>query len=103
MPLPEQQEYIGQVSLLHSKLAHLEETMKIEEKECRLKEKIAFLKSNSIREAKLKAKKDQENAQNEIRLQQEEQSRHDLVIEMVEKSDNSLSPITKVLVNFEGI
>ena len=50
MSLPEQQEYVNQVSLLNSKILHLEETLRIEEKEVELMENIKFHRENSIKQ-----------------------------------------------------
>lgn len=48
MPLPEQQEYIYQISIIEKKILHLEETQKLEEKETQLMKNIQFHKDNYV-------------------------------------------------------
>lgn len=103
LPLPEHQEYVDQMSLLQKKLVHLEETLKIEEQEGLLKEKINFHQSNSVKEAQLIARKKIENAANQKQLQEEESARRAIIQNMVNETDKTLSPIKDVLVHFEGI
>lgn len=103
MPLPEQQEYIDQISLHYAKLNHLEETLKIEEQENKLRDNLKLLEMKSKKEAEMVARKEQEKAAELIELQKEEGDRRNLVKKMMTKSDSALSPITNVIVNFEGI
>lgn len=81
---------------------HLEETLKIEEEEGKLREKVEFHKEKALEEARLIARKQQEKAEEELQLQREEGARKKVVKKMIFDSDNSLAPITNVLVNFEG-
>ena len=83
-------------------MLHLEQTLKIEEEEMKLKEKLDFHKSNAAEEAKLKAKKSQEMAAEQVLLEQEEGERRILVKKMTNNSNSDLSPIKNVLQNFEG-
>ena len=46
-------------------------------------------------------KKEEELAEN-LEMEKEEQNTHNLVAKMVLKTDDSLSPITQLLGNFEG-
>ena len=102
MSLPEQQEYVTQMSLLNKKLVHLEETLKIEEEGKLLKKKIEFHQANSAKEAQLAArKKDEQNAQLR-QIEEEEGTRRSVMNRMVMQTDNSLSPIKDVLLHFEG-
>lgn len=48
MSLPEQQEYIDQISVIEKKLIHLEETQKLEEREAQLTRNIQFHKENHV-------------------------------------------------------
>ena len=103
MTLSEQQEYVNQISLFHSKLVHLEETLKIEEKEAQLQMKLDFHKKNSIEEANLLAKKQQEQAKQEMELQKEEGHRKSVMQKMLNVSDETMAPIQNFLVNLEGM
>ena len=103
MPLSEQQEYVNQISLFHSKLVHLEETLKIEETEAQLKKKLEFHKQNSIREANLLAKNQQEHAEQQIELEKEEGHRKAVMQKMLTINDEKFAPIQNFLVNLEGI
>lgn len=103
MELPEQQEYINQISLIQSRIIHLEESMKIEDQEKRLEEKIKFHKENSAKDAALRARKEEENASQKLQLEKEEEARHDIVDEMVKSNGNNISKMKDVLVHFEGI
>lgn len=80
----------------------LEEALRIEEKEAQLQKKLEFHRENAIKEADLRARKEQENAAQLLETQNEERERHDTVTRMVVNSDKSLAPITNVLANFEG-
>lgn len=102
MGLAEQQDCIDQVSLLHTKLNHLEETLKIEEQEKKLRDKLESHRADSAKEAEVLARKEQENASEEIKLQEEEGLRKKLVKKMVAESGSDLAPVTKVLLNLEG-
>ena len=84
-------------------MVHLEETLKIEENESRLLKNMKVHKSNSATEEKLIARKEQEVAAQEVQLQQEEGKTRSLVKDMVDATDKSLTPITKVLSHFEGM
>ena len=103
MGVCEQQNCIDQVTLLRSKLNHLEETLKIEEQEKQWKQKLdTQLIESSRREAEVLARKEQERASEEILLQEEEGARKKLLNKMVSDADRSLEPVTKLLVNLEG-
>ena len=102
MSLPEQQEYISQITLLQKKLVHLEETLKLDEQGKLLKKKIEFHKENSAKEAKLLERKKEEHIAQQRQLQEEEGTRRSIMNCMVNQTDNSLSPIKDVLVHFEG-
>ena len=102
MPLSQQQEYFEQISLFHSKLIHLEEALKIEEKEKQLKKKMIFYKNNDVQDTTVSDLKEQERVNEERELQQEEGIRKSLINNMVKEGDFQLGPVKKVLVNFEG-
>lgn len=80
----------------------MEETLKLEEEEDRLKQKIEFHQTHSAEEAELLARKKEENSAEQQELLLEEGARHTIVKKMVRQSDGSLAPIKEVLVNFEG-
>ena len=103
LSIAEQQEYIDQISLLHSKLIHLEEALKIEEQEAKLMENLEIHRMKSIQDANFKAQKEKERMVEEINVQKEELERKKLVKKMVVESDKALVPITNVVVNLEGI
>ena len=86
----EQQEYFNQISLMHKKVKHLEETLKIEEEESQLVEKINFHRENSVREAELAARKREEDTSQELQLREEEANRNIIITNMVRDPDNSL-------------
>ena len=100
MGLPEQQEYMNQISLIKKKLLHLEETLKIENEESQLMDKIYFHRANSAKEAALQVAHNKENAARDVELEEEESQRHRVIDKMV-KGD-SLSPIKDALIHFEG-
>ena len=102
MPLSEQQEYVEQISLFYAKLVHLEEALKIEDKEEQLKKKLEFHKENSLQDSNLANLKEQERADEEKQLQQEEGIRRSLINNMVKDGDSKLNPVKKVLLNLEG-
>lgn len=102
LTLPEQQEYVNQVALLHKKLIHLEETLKIEAEEGKLQKKMEFHHVNSIKQADLLSRKKEEQKAQQVQLQEEEGTRHCIIEEMVKNTDDSLAPIKNVLVHFEG-
>lgn len=93
---------MNQITLLKKKLVHLEETLKLEEEESQLKDKIDFHQANALKEAELAARKEEENASLQKQLQEEEQDRHCVITNMVNRADDSLSPIKDSLVHFEG-
>lgn len=101
MPLDEQQEIVAQISLLNKKLVHLEETLKIEEKEAQMQKNIEFHQKKNAEEAKLKARKEQERLAQEVQLEKEEAETRKVVQKMSD-CDRSLTPITKCLAHFEG-
>ena len=100
--MAEQQDCVDQISLLQSKLLHLEETIKLEEQEGKLKEKMEIHQKKRKDEAELIERKEKERAADEIRLQEEEGVTRKIVKKMVSESSPSLSPITKYLAHFEG-
>ena len=102
MSLPQQQEYINQISLLHKKIMHLEETLKIEEEENQLQNKIEFHHANSVKEADIIVRKKAEHNTQQRQLLEEEGARRCIVKKMVNSTSSSLAPITDVLVHFEG-
>lgn len=102
MPLPEHQEYLNQITLLNKKLLHLEETLKLEEEEGQLKQKIDFHQANSLKEAEIAARKEEETSLLQKELQEEEAGRHAVFTTMENSKDDSLSPIKDVLVHLEG-
>ena len=93
---------MDQISLFHAKLTHLEEALKIEEKEEQLKKKLEFRKNAAYRDADLAARKEQEKANEERELLHEEGIRKSLLNNMMTESDDTLGPIKKFLANFEG-
>ena len=97
-----QQKYLDQIALVHRKIAHLEETLKIEEKEKEMENMRLAEEAQEKKEAELRAKKKEEDLALEISIQREENERRNLVQKMVVESDKSFGAITKVLVNFEG-
>lgn len=81
---------------------HLEETLKIEEKEKHMNDKLTSHKVNAAKEADLLSTKEKEKVTEQIHLQEEEGARKKLLKKMISDSNNSLSPITNVVVNLEG-
>ena len=102
MPNSEQQEYINQMSLFHSKLVHLEETLKLEDKEAQFRKKLDFQKQKSKEGAILLAKKQQEHANQEVELLKEEGHRKSIMQKMLTVKDDKLAPMQNFLVNLEG-
>lgn len=96
----EQQDYVDQISLLQSKLNHLEEALKIEEKEKEMSERLSTHKLNAAKEAELLSRKQKEKLQEEMQLQEEEGKRKKLMKNFTNDSDSS--PTTKFLANLEG-
>lgn len=94
---------MNQITLLNRKLIHLEETVKLEDEEGQLKEKINFHQANSLKEAALAARKAEENSLLQDELNEEEAGRNAVLTNMVNNKDDSLSAIKDVLVHFEGI
>ena len=80
----------------------MEEALRIEENQNQLGQKLAFHIANARNEAKLLERKKEEELAENLELEREEQVTHNLVAKMVIDSDDSLSPITKLLGNFEG-
>lgn len=99
--MAEQQDCFDQISLLQSKLIHLEQTMKLEEEENKLKDKMEMNRIYAVQEAELAAKKAEEMAKEDHILQEEEGVTRKLVKKMVD-SNGSQSSVTNVLVRFEG-
>ena len=93
---------MNQISLIHKKIVHLEETLKLEEEEDRLNQKLDFHHSNSSKEADLLARKEDENTAEQQELLLEEGARRVIVSKMIKEGDGSLSQIKEVLVHFEG-
>lgn len=100
--LAEQQDYVDQISLLQSKLNHLEEALKFEEQEKLMLDKLNSHKAIAAKEAELLAKKKHEKATEEIQLQQEEGARRKLVKKMMTDTDKNLLPITNFLGSLDG-
>ena len=93
---------MNQISLIHKKLVHLEETLKLEEEENLLNQKIEFHQTHSNEQAALLAKKQEERTAEQQELLLEEGARRALVNKVVKQSDATLSPVKDVLVNLEG-
>ena len=81
----------------------MEETLKIEEEEAKLQQKIDFHQSHSSQEAEILSRKQDELNEEQKQLLLEEGERRAKVKKMVKQTDGSLSPIKDVLVNFEGM
>lgn len=88
--------------MIHKKIIHLEETLKLEEQEEKLNQKIEFHQTHSVQEAELLSKKQEENAAEQQELLIEEGERRTIVKKMMKQSDGSLSPIKDFLANLEG-
>lgn len=93
---------MNQISLIHKKILHLEETLKLEDMEGQLKQKIDFHHRQSIQEAEIVARKKDENAAAQQQLLLEEGERRTAIKKMMNQSDSSLAPVKEVLVNLEG-
>lgn len=91
-----------QISILQTKILHLQETLKLEEQESKIYEKLEIQKQNSIREAELVARKEQERAKEQVQLEVEESATNKIVKKMVTDSEKNLSPITNAISHFEG-
>lgn len=66
-------------------------------------DRLQSFKKQAMEEAETIARKEQENAKEELAIQEEEGVRRKLMKKMVTESDKSLSPVTDVLSHFEGI
>lgn len=102
MPLNEQQEYLNQIALINKKLVHLKETLKIEDEEKKLLDKIKFHQDNSSHEAELLARKNEETDARNLQLQEEEGGRRAIINKMVKETGGNLTPIKDALIHFEG-
>ena len=76
--------------------------MKIEDEEKLLKQKMAFHHANSVKEKELWARKKQEQQASQMELQEEEGARRCIMKNMMNETENNLSPIKDVLIHFEG-
>ena len=81
----------------------MEETLKLEDEENLLNQKIEFHQNHSSEQAAMLAKKHEEHVAEQQELLLEEGERRAKVNKMVKQSDGSLGPIKDVLVNLEGI
>lgn len=102
LPLQVQQEYLNQITLLYQKINHLEGALQIEESQTRFNENMSFHMKQARDEAKLMKRKQDEELAETLEMEKDEQKTHNLISKMVINTDDSLSPITVVLGNFEG-
>lgn len=99
MPLVDQKQYLDQISLLKRKITHLQETLAIEEKEKKFRDMIEAQRV----EAELQERKEEENRKRQIEQEKEDRETTNVISKMILNSDESLVPVTNVLVHFEGI
>lgn len=62
-----------------------------------------FHHANATRQTELLARKKDEHAMQQKQIQEEEGARRSIVKNMVKETQHNLSPITDVLVHFEGM